>query len=342
VNRFVDLELLDDRAIARLLESAREFERLPVQDALAGKTLGLVFMNPSVRTLASFQAGMAQLGGASFVITPGQGSWGFETRDGVVMNEVAAEHVKEGIPVLAQYADALGVRCFAEGRDLATDLSEPVLGAIAGVCPKPLINLESAVNHPCQALADWKTLDDCEVPSDGKFVLSWAWHPKALPLAVPSAAVTMAARRGMDVTVLRPEGYGLPPQVMETAAQAASFSGGRVRETADRAAALDGAHVVYAKSWQATAAYGDPEAEGQLRAGLSDWCVDEGWFAAARKDARFMHCLPVRRNVVVADEILDGPRSAVLMQAGNRLHVQKAVLLEMLGRKEASEEEFAS
>ena len=99
---------------------------------------------------------------------------------------------------------------------------------------------------------------------------------------------------------------------------------------------------MYAKSWQATAAYGDPEAEGQLRAGLSDWCVDEGWFAAARKDARFMHCLPVRRNVVVADEILDGPRSAVLMQAGNRLHVQKAVLLEMLGRKEASEEEFAS
>jgi N-acetylornithine carbamoyltransferase len=288
-------------------------------------------MNASVRTLASFQAGMAQLGGASFVITPGQGSWGFETRDGVVMDGAHAEHVKEGIPVLARYADALGVRCFAAGKDLATDLSEPVLSAISRVTPIPLLNLESAMNHPCQALADWKTLDDLEIPRDGKLVLAWAHHPKPLPLAVPAAVVTMAARRGMDVTVLRPEGYGLPAQVMETAAQAASFSGGAVRETDDRAAAMEGAHVLYAKSWQAPAAYGDADAEAALRAGFRDWCVEEEWFAPARAGARFMHCLPVRRNVVVADEILDGPRSVVVRQAGNRLHVQKAVLLEMLG-----------
>lgn len=335
MNRFLDLEDLDDGTIRRLLASAKDLQADPIRTTLAGKVLGLVFMNPSVRTLASFQAGMAQLGGTTFVITPGQGSWGFETRDGVVMDGDAAEHVKEGIPVLARYADALGVRCFAEGRDLEEDLREPVLRSIAAVCDEPLINLESAMNHPCQALADWKTLDDCDIPSTGKFVLSWAWHKKALPLAVPSATLTMAARRGMDVTVLRPEGYGLPAQVMETAAQAASFSGGRVRETSDREEALDGAHVVYAKSWQATAAYGRPDEEARLRADLRDWCVDERWFAPARDDARFMHCLPVRRNVVVADEVLDGPRSVVLTQAENRLHAQKAVLLAMLGDQQS-------
>ena len=165
MNRFLDLEHLDDQAITSLLQSAAALQRAPISDALRGRVLGLVFMNPSVRTLASFQAGMAQLGGSSFVITPGQGSWGFETRGDVVMDGVHAEHVKEGIPVLAEYADALGVRCFAEGKDLATDLGEPVLGAIAAASPAPLVNLESAVNHPCQALADWKTLDDLGVPS---------------------------------------------------------------------------------------------------------------------------------------------------------------------------------
>jgi N-acetylornithine carbamoyltransferase len=205
-----------------------------------------------------------------------------------------------------------------------------VLSAVGAVSPVPLVNLESAMNHPCQALADWKTLDDLGVPVDGKLVLSWAWHPKALPLAVPAAVVTMASRRGMDVTVLRPEGFGLPAAIMETAAQAASFSGGRVRETDDRAAAMEGAHVLYAKSWQAPSAYGDPQAEADLRARHRAWCVDEQWFSTARAGAAFMHCLPVRRNVVVRDEILDGPRSAVVQQAGNRLHAQKAVLLAML------------
>lgn len=334
MNRFLDLELLDDQTIASLLTTASALQRDPISDVLRGRVLGLVFMNPSVRTLASFQSGMAQLGGSSFVVTPGQGSWGFETQDGVVMDGTFAEHVKEGIPVLAQYADALGVRCFAEGKDLATDLAEPVLGAIAAASPVPLVNLESEANHPCQALADWKTLDDLDVPRDGKFVLSWAFHPRPLPLAVPTAVVTMAARRGMDVTVLRPEGYGLPAQVMETAAQAASFSGGAVRETDDRAEAMEGAHVVYAKSWQAPAAYGEVEAEARLREGSRDWCVAEDWFGAAHSGARFMHCLPVRRNVVVADAVLDGARSAVVQQAGNRLHVQKAVLLEMLGGRD--------
>lgn len=331
---FLHLHELDDATIATLLRSATELEHEPIRDALKGRVLGLVFLNPSLRTLSSFQAGMAQLGGSSFVITPGQGTWALETRDGVVMDGAAAEHVREAVPVLCQYADALGVRCFAAGQDLATDLTEPVLSAFARHATKPLINMESAVDHPCQALADWKTLDDLAIPArGGRFVLSWAWHPKALPYAVPSAALSMATRRGMDVTVLRPDGYALPQSVMALARQEAARSGGTLRETSDRAAALDGAHVLYAKSWQAQEHYGRPEPEAALRAPLRDWCVAEEWFASARKDAVFMHCLPVRRNVKVKDEVLDGARSRVIRQAGNRLHAQKAVLLQLLGAR---------
>jgi N-acetylornithine carbamoyltransferase len=333
VKRFVDLADLTREEVLDLLALAGRMERRPEpsdRQALAGKVLALVFFNPSLRTLASFQAGMSRLGGTSFVIAPGQGSWQLETRTGAVMDGAAAEHVREAIPVLAGYADAMGIRSFAGGTDLAADLADATFRAMADVCPVPLINLESAVDHPCQALADWRTMDELGVPAHGKFVLSWAWHPKALPLAVPAAAVHMAALRGMEVTVLRPEGFALPEPLMERARRAAALSGGNVRETSDCREAMTGAHVLYAKSWTAPAAYGDPAAEAALRAPLRGWCVDEGWFAPAAAECRFMHCLPVRRNVVVRDEVLDGPRSAVVREAHNRMWTQMAVLHRLL------------
>jgi N-acetylornithine carbamoyltransferase len=330
--RFVDLADFKREEILDLLALARSLQERPQPRALEGRILGLVFFNPSLRTLASFQAGMHRLGGDTIVITPGQGSWQLETRAGVVMNGAAAEHVREGIPVLASYCDALGVRAFAEGKDLAADLADAQFAAIGAACRKPFINLESAINHPCQALADWKTLDDFGVPARARFVLSWVYHPRALPLAVPSAIVHMAAMRGMEVTVLRPDGFALPPQVMERAQAAARSSGGSVRETSDRDAALRGAHVIYAKEWGCTARYGDSETDAELRAGLSDWCVRSNWFEQAAPGCRFMHCLPVRRNVAVMDEVLDGPRSVVQPQAFNRLTTQMAVLHRMLGQ----------
>jgi N-acetylornithine carbamoyltransferase len=192
--------------------------------------------------------------------------------------------------------------------------------------------MESAMNHPCQSLADWKTMDDLGIPANGgKFVLSWAYHPKALPLAVPAATLHMAAKRGMDVTVLRPEGFELPAPLMEKAAAAADAAGGSVTETSVRTEAMQDAHVIYAKSWSSTHHYGDRLADQKLREELLDWCVDEPWFANAKEDCRFMHCLPVRRGVVVADEILDGPRSVVIHEARNRMLAQMAVLHQMLG-----------
>ncbi len=330
MKRFMDLADFERDEVVALLELARRLERHPEPHALAGKVLGLLFFNPSLRTLASFQSGMARLGGSSFVITPGQGTWQLETRLGAVMDGAAAEHAREAIPVLASYCDALGIRAFAEGKDLSADLSENMFRSMSGLVDKPLISLESAMNHPCQALADWKTMDDLGVPRGGRFVLSWVYHPRALPLAVPAAALHMAAMRGMEVVVLRPEGFALPRELMAKAKHAAARSGGSVTETDERAAALPGAHVLYAKEWGCTSHYGDAEADARLRRTLTDWCVRSDWFEHTAPDCRLMHCLPVRRNTAVADEVLDGPRSAVQAEAHNRLVVQMAVLHTML------------
>jgi N-acetylornithine carbamoyltransferase len=326
LKRFVDLADFSRDEVLALLQLADRLQQHPEPQALAGKVLGLLFMNPSLRTLASMQSGMARLGGTSFVITPGQGTWQLETRPNAVMDGTAAEHIREGLQVLASYCDALGIRAFAEGRDLQSDISESKFREMASLIDKPLVNLESAANHPCQALADWKTMDDLKVPQRAKFVLSWAYHPRALPLAVPAAAVHMAAMRGMDVVVLRPEGFSLPPAIMERARTAAAASGGTVTQTAERAEALAGAQIIYAKEWGCTTHYGDETADATLRRRYTDWCVRDDWFSTTAADCRLMHCLPVRRNVAVADSVLDGPRSAVLQQAYNRLTAQMAVL----------------
>jgi N-acetylornithine carbamoyltransferase len=330
MKRFVDLADFRRDEIQALLALAGRLESHPEPHALAGKILGLVFFNPSLRTVASFQAGMARLGGSSFVISSGQGTWQLETRVGAVMNGAAAEHVREGIPVLASYCDALGIRVFAEGKNLREDLSETTFNSMAQLVDKPLINLESAANHPCQALADWKTLDDLAVPQHGKFVLSWVNHPRALPFAVPAAATHMAAMRGMQVVVLRPDGYALPREIMDKARHAAALSGGSIRETSDRDDALAGAQIVYAKEWGSTEYYGDAEGDARLRKTHTDWCVRNSWFAGTEQECRLMHCLPVRRNTAIADEVLDGARSIVQQQARNRLPAQMAVLYQML------------
>ena len=329
---FNDLADFSNEEILALLELANRLDTHPEPNALRGKVLSLLFLSPSLRTLASFQAAMTRLGGGSFVISPDMSIHGLETRPGIVMDGAAAEHIREAVPVIASYGDAIGIRAFAERKDLEHDMAEVEFNALIDLIDTPYINMESAMGHPCQNLADWKTLDDFDVPANGgKFVLSWAYHPKALPLAVPTSTLYTAARRGMDVTVLRPQGFELPEALMRKASEAAEANGGSVTETNDRREAMAGAHVIYAKSWSSTACYGDRLGDQKLREELIDWCVDEPWFDDAQDDCRFMHCLPVRRGVVVSERVLDGPRSIVIHEARNRMLAQMAVLHQMLG-----------
>jgi N-acetylornithine carbamoyltransferase len=208
---FNDIADFSAEEIGELLELAARLDRHPEPQALTGKVLALLFLSPSLRTLASFQAAMTRLGGGAFVISPEMSIHGLETRPSIVMDGLAAEHIREAVPVIASYGDAIGIRAFAERRNLETDLAETEYNNLLDLIDTPYINMESAMNHPCQNLADWKTLDDYQIPSSGgKFTLSWAFHPNALPLAVPASTLQMAAQRGMDVTVLRPDGPGLP------------------------------------------------------------------------------------------------------------------------------------
>jgi N-acetylornithine carbamoyltransferase len=331
MQRFNDLADFSNAEIKDLIALAARLDKNPEPRALEGKVLSLLFLSPSLRTLSSFQAAMIKLGGGAFVISPEMSIHGLESRYGIVMDGTAAEHVREAIPVIASYGDAMGVRAFAQRSNLEHDLAETDFKNLTGLIDKPWINMESANDHPCQSLADWKTLDDLAVPENGKFVLSWGYHPRALPLAVTAATLHMAAKRGMNVVHLRPPGFELPAQIMDKARKAAAASGGSVTETTDRREAMEGAHILYTKSYSSTRHYGDKLGDQALREQLvGTWCVDEPWFANARPDARFMHCLPVRRGVEVADRILDGKRSVVIQEARNRLYAQMAVLYRMM------------
>lgn len=330
---FNDLADFSFEEIFELLQLSVRLDRSPEPDALRGKVLALLFLSPSLRTLASFQAAMARLGGSSFVISPEMSIHGLVSRPGIVMDGVAAEHIREALPVIASYGDAIGIRAFAERRSLEEDLAETEFNTLVDLIDIPYINMESAVNHPCQSLADWKTLNDLNIPTNGgKFVLSWVYHPKAQPLSVPAATLHMAAYRGMDITVFRPQGFELPAPLMQKAEKAAETSGGTIRETEDRTEAMEGAQVVYAKSWSSQH-YGRSTEDQKLRHELTHWRVDEAWFANAAEDCRFMHCMPVRRGVEVDDVILDSPRSVVIKEARNRMLVQMAVLHQMLGTR---------
>jgi N-acetylornithine carbamoyltransferase len=331
MDRFYDLADFSIEELRALLRLAEKLEREPEPRALQGKVLALLFLSPSLRTLTSFQAAMVRLGGSSFVVSPEMSIHGLEYRNGIVMDGVAAEHIREAVPVIASYGHAMGIRIFADRHSLEQDLADRQFRELAALVDVPLVNMESAVNHPCQGLADWKTLDELRIPGNGgRFVLSWVYHPNPLPFSVPASVLHMASMRGMNVVVLRPPGFELPESIMNKAREAAQRTGGSVSETPDRREAMQGAHVIYAKSWSSVSQYQNRPADEALRRKHMNWCIAENWFENAQTDCRFMHCLPVRRGVEVDDSILDGPRSVVIKEARNRMVAQMAVLHQML------------
>jgi N-acetylornithine carbamoyltransferase len=290
----------------------------------------MVFFNPSLRTRTAFEVASFDLGAHAVYLQVGGGLWNLEHRDGVRMDGDAAEHVKEGFGVLARMVDGVGVRVFAGLKDAAEDAREPVLRAISRASPVPVLNLESAMDHPHQGLADALALRRRFPGRKVKVVVTWAPHVKPLPMAVPNAALLAFAREGHEVVLARPPGYDLDDAVVADARRWAAEAKGRVTVTDDRASALRGASAVYAKSWGARGHYGDAKAASEGFARHRDWIVDRA--AMARTDRGvFMHCLPVRRNVVVTDEVLDSPASIVLEQASARLDVQKSTLCDAMG-----------
>jgi ornithine carbamoyltransferase len=322
---------LRDFSSAEFVALAEEVLRLkknpPTDKPLAGKTVGLCFMNPSLRTQVSTEVAAVSLGAHAIVLALGTDTWKMEFEDGAVMDGAAAEHLKEAVPVLSRYCQALGLRSFPNGASWAEDKKEPYLSAFKKYATVPVVNLESATGHPCQALADLATIKERMKPKGKNFLLTWAPHIKGLPMAVPNSTAEMAAAGGMNVTIARPEGFDLDGEIMKNVRARCEENGSSLTVTDKVPEAYEEQHVVYAKSWGSIKDYGKPlPSDAAFRA---KWMVTPDKMKKT-DDAIFMHCLPVRRNLVVHDGVLDGPWSVVVDQAENRLHAAKAVLLNLL------------
>jgi N-acetylornithine carbamoyltransferase len=314
-----------------LLEAALRFKRGEDKSRpFGGRSAALVFFNPSLRTRASMQVGVYEMGGNAVVLEPGGTSWTLEHREGASMDGDKTEHVAEFVRVLGRYCSLIGVRTFAALRDWAEERLDPVLAAFAKYAEVPLVNLESAMHHPCQSLADMLTIREKLGAGRKRVLLAWAWHPKPLPMAVPNSFALAAAQMGHELTIAHPPGYELDGDLMADVRRHARSAGTEVRVTHDAEEAFDGAQVVYAKSWGSKNFYGDAAADLAARAPhRGRWMVDAA--RMRRTDGGvFMHCLPVRRNVIVSDDVIDSPASVVIDEAENRLHAQKAVMAELL------------
>ncbi len=300
---------------------------------LAGKVFAGMFFDPSLRTRTSMDVACAKLGAHFLDLQPGNSLWTLEFADEVVMDGGSAEHVREAAGVLGRYGNALGLRAFPGRGKWETERHQPVHTAFASYCGVPMINLEGPFAHPCQGLADAMTLRDLfPEPRGRKMVFTWAPHPKQLPMAVANSGIWAGASQGMDVVLAHPEGFELDPLALDEARRLAAETGGSFTVSHDRNEALDGADVVYAKSWGAVSGFtATSGGHADAVSALKNWTVTQRDLERGTP-ARFMHCLPVRRNVVVSDDVLDGPLSSVLDQAANRVWAQAALLLALLGR----------
>ena len=281
----------------------------------AGKAMCLLFLNPSLRTRLSTQRAALNLGLDTVVFDVQQGGWQLEMADGTVMNGDRAEHVREAAAVVGQYYDLIGVRAFASLKDRDEDYQEQVIRQFVRYAGCPVISLESSVRHPLQSFTDLITIEEYKPVERPKVVISWAPHPRALPQAVVNSLLEWTRLTDYEVVLTHPEGYELAGQ----------FTQG-ISVTNDQDAALEGADFVYAKNWSSYEHYGQV-----LR-------TDDAWMITAEKmqrtnQAYFMHCLPVRRNVVVADAVLDSDRSLVIAQAANRVVAAQTVLQKLLERE---------
>jgi N-acetylornithine carbamoyltransferase len=315
------------------LAQAAEFKRSRLGDQLKGRSIALLFFNPSLRTRTSFELGAFQLGGHAVVLAPGKDAWPIEFELGAVMDGDTEEHIAEVARVLSRFVDLIAVRAFPRFQDWQVDRQDRVLKAFAQHATVPVINMET-ITHPCQELAHIMALQEKFGPDlrGKKYVLTWTYHPKALNTAVANSALTIATRYGMDVTLLCPTPeYLLDPRYMELGRRNAEDNGGSLRVSHDIAASYSGADVVYAKSWGALPYFGNWEQEKPIRDQYKHFIVDSAKMALTNHGV-FSHCLPLRRNIKATDEVMDSPACIAIDEAENRLHVQKAVMAALIAQ----------
>ncbi|MGY4515685.1 N-acetylornithine carbamoyltransferase [Lysobacter sp. HA18] len=317
-----------------VLADAARFKRSKIGDQLKGRSIALVFFNPSMRTRTSFELGAFQLGGHAVVLQPGKDAWPIEFDLGTVMDGDTEEHIAEVARVLARYVDLIGVRAFPKFVDWSVDRQDLVLKSFAKYSTVPVINMET-ITHPCQELAHALALQEHFGTSDlrgKKYVLTWTYHPKPLNTAVANSALTIATRMGMDVTLLCPTpDYVLDERYMGWAAQNVVENGGSLQVSHDIDSAYAGADVVYAKSWGAIPFFGRWQDEKPIRDEYKHFIVDERKMALTNNGV-FSHCLPLRRNVKATDAVMDSPACIAIDEAENRLHVQKAVMATLINQ----------
>jgi len=330
VRHFLTTQDYSRAEIDALLDQAAAFKRSRQGRQMAGKSIALMFFNPSMRTRTSFELGAFELGGHAIVLAPGKDAWPIEFEVGTVMDGDTEEHIAEVARVLSRYVDMIAVRAFPKFIDWNEDRKDKVIAAFARYATVPVVNMET-ITHPCQELAHAMAMrEHLGDLSKKKYVLTWTYHPKPLNTAVANSALLIATKMGMDVTLLCPTpDYILDERYMAFGRENAQANGGSLRVSHDIEEAYSGAHVVYAKSWGAIPFFGRWEEEKAIRDANKHFIVDEAKMALT-DNGLFSHCLPLRRNVKATDAVMDSPACIAIDEAENRLHVQKAVMASLL------------
>lgn len=331
IQHLVSLQDVSAADLRRILDLSSDLKRVPVAPNLAGRSAGLLFFRRSLRTRTSFEAAVHQLGGHSINLNAASDFWELEARPGAVMDGRAPEHIRDAAAVLSRYLDVLAIRPAREGQSWESDRRDESIRAWAEHAEVPVINMESALWHPLQALADLMTMRESLGELNGKqLAVTWTHSPTSASPSVVNSLVLAALGQGMNVRVAHPVGFDLDEEVLSLASDVAATRGRSIDVVSEREAAAEGAHVVYARSWSSLSDYGNPTLSASHLARTTDWTVDEALLARGN-DAKLMHAMPVRRNLEVPDAALDGERSLIYQQAENRLHSQKALLLHLLG-----------
>ena len=330
---FINTENWSQVEINDLLDTANFLKNNPNNQALKNKSFALVFLNPSMRTRASFEIGIQQMAGVAVILQPGKDAWGIEFENGVIMDGEAEEHIAEVAQVLSTYVDGIAIRAFPKFKDWSIDKQDLVIKAFAHYASVPIINMETIV-HPCQELALMMTIKkNLGTVKNKKFLMTWTYHPKPLNTAVANSAISISSKFGMDVTLLCPsQDYILDQHYIDLANENCQANGATFSITHDIEEAYKDADFVYAKSWGALPFYGDPQAEFVQRRKYQHFMVDQHKMSMTN-NAKFSHCLPLRRNIKATDAVMDSDYCVAIEEAENRLHVQKALMMELFGEQ---------